>query len=206
MTSLHPAELVALLTYASAMSFTPGPNTTLATALAAGGGLRSALPFVAAVPVGWALLLAICSTGLGVVATAPGVREALVVLAAAYMLVLAWALARRRALFDARPRPLAVGFGQGVALQFANGKAWINAATIAATWVTIDGEALARFVAVLPVMAAFGFASNFTYALVGASLRRWLAHGRRVRVFNGVLALGLAATAVWMVVQTVASG
>ena len=59
------SELWTLLVLATAMSFTPGPNTTLSTALAANFGLRRALPFVCAVPVGWGLLLALCSLGLG---------------------------------------------------------------------------------------------------------------------------------------------
>ena len=54
-------ELSALLVLASAMSFTPGPNTTLSTALAANRGLRHALPFVFAVPLGWCALLLVCA-------------------------------------------------------------------------------------------------------------------------------------------------
>ena len=46
-------EFTALLALATAMSFTPGPNTTLSTALAANRGLRGAMHFVCAVPVGW---------------------------------------------------------------------------------------------------------------------------------------------------------
>ena len=47
-------ELTALLPLATAMSFSPGPNTTLSTALAANRGLPTALHFVLTVPVGWA--------------------------------------------------------------------------------------------------------------------------------------------------------
>ncbi len=58
-------EFSALLVLATAMSFTPGPNTTLSTALAANFGLRRALRFVCAVPAGWGVLLTLCSVGLG---------------------------------------------------------------------------------------------------------------------------------------------
>mgnify|MGYP006977463854 FL=1 len=47
------SEFTALLLLATAVSFTPGPNTTLSTAIAANRGLRGALRFVCAVPVGW---------------------------------------------------------------------------------------------------------------------------------------------------------
>ena len=59
------AELSALLVLATVSSFTPGPNTTLSTAMAANHGLRHALRFVCAVPVGWGLLFTLCATGLG---------------------------------------------------------------------------------------------------------------------------------------------
>ena len=58
-------EFTALLVLATAMSFSPGPNTTLSTALAANGGLPRAMRFVLAVPLGWTLLLALCAAGLG---------------------------------------------------------------------------------------------------------------------------------------------
>ena len=60
---MNAAELSALLILATASSFTPGPNTTLSTALAANRGLRGALHFVLAVPVGWGLQVVIVLTG-----------------------------------------------------------------------------------------------------------------------------------------------
>src|SRR5687767_4784140 len=58
-------EFTALLVMAAAMSFSPGPNTTLSATLAANGGLPRAMRFVLAVPVGWTLLLALCAAGVG---------------------------------------------------------------------------------------------------------------------------------------------
>ena len=54
---MSAAELTALLLFCTAMSFSPGPNTTLSTALAANFGLRRALRFCLAVPTGWILLM-----------------------------------------------------------------------------------------------------------------------------------------------------
>ena len=62
---MNNTELSALLVLAAAMSFSPGPNTALSTALAANHGLARALPFVCGVPLGWGLLLALCALGLG---------------------------------------------------------------------------------------------------------------------------------------------
>jgi threonine/homoserine/homoserine lactone efflux protein len=198
---MPPAELAALLAYATAMAFTPGPNTTLSTAMAANHGLRHAMRFVFAVPFGWCLLLVACAAGLGtLVTTLPTLAAAIRVAGAAYMLWLAWRLAQR-----IRPGgpgaargTLDVGFLRGVALQFVNAKAWLNALTIAATWIAVEGQVGTRLAWVLPIAALYGFASNFTYAAVGAALRRWLAHGERLLWFNRTMAAVLAATALWM--------
>ena len=195
---MSSAELAALLTFATAMAFTPGPNTTLSAALGAQGGLPRALPFVVAVPVGWGLLLAACVLGLGTaLEAAPAARGAVKWLGLAYMVWLAWRLARSGQLSQV-DAGLRVGFFQGIALQFVNIKAWMNALVISAGWVTVGEDWPARTAVVLPLMMAYGLASNLTYAWIGAALRGWLSQGRRLVVFNRVLALVLLATALWM--------
>ena len=195
-------ELLALLLFATAMSFTPGPNTTLAAALAANHGLRHAMRFVVAVPFGWGLLLLACAAGLGGVMTAAPVLRGVIKWAGlAYMLWLAWKLAHSGQLAAGAASAgggFDVGFAKGVALQFINIKAWMNALLISAGWITVAEPMLPRLLLVLPLMMAYGFASNFTYALVGSALRHWLAQGRRLLMFNRVLAAVLVATAMWM--------
>jgi threonine/homoserine/homoserine lactone efflux protein len=197
-------EFTALLMLATAMSFTPGPNTTLSTALAANFGLRRALPFCAAVPVGWTLLMLLCGAGIGaLVVAAPGLRLGLKALGVAYLLWLAWKLAGARTLGGATA-PLQVGFGQGVLLQFLNIKAWMLALTMSAGWVAVRGadpaQAARRLAVVVGVMTVYAFVSNFAYALAGAGLRHWLSQGARLLWFNRVLAALLAGTAAWMAV------
>jgi threonine/homoserine/homoserine lactone efflux protein len=198
---LTTAELSSLLVFATAMSFTPGPNTTLSAALAANLGLRRALRFVLAVPIGWGLLLLACSLGLGAVLQAqPALRGAIKWAGLLYMLWLAWRLSQVGQLASADNQRLQVGFAQGVALQFVNIKAWMNALLVSAGWVAAGGASglWPRLALVLPLMMLFGLASNLTYALVGSALRGWLAQGQRLLVFNRCLAAVLVATALWM--------
>ena len=68
--AMTATELTALLALTTAASFTPGPNTTLSTALAANHGLKRAMTFVCAVPVGWALLFSLCAGGVGALVVA----------------------------------------------------------------------------------------------------------------------------------------
>ena len=201
---MSATELTALLLFCTAMSFSPGPNTTLSTALAANLGLRRALRFCFAVPTGWTLLMLACGLGLGaLVLGVPALRWGVKLLGVAYMLWLAWKLAGAAKLSDVDASRLNVTFAQGVGLQFLNIKAWMLALTLSAGWVVnAAGQPAAnpgeRLVIICAVMMVFAFTSNFVYALVGSLLRQWLAQGSRLLWFNRALALVLVATAVWM--------
>ncbi|HUP07096.1 MAG TPA: LysE family translocator [Caldimonas sp.] len=197
-------EFAALLAFATAMSFTPGPNTLLSTALAANFGLRRAWRFIVAVPAGWTLMMLVSALGLGALLTAlPWLHATVQGLGVAYLAWLAWKLARTRALPTGADERAAVGFWQGVALQFVNVKAWMLALALAAGWVATSGGRSTtnpgeRLAIVCGVMVAFALSSNLLYALAGSLLRRSLAHGSRLLWFNRSMALLLVATAAWM--------
>ena len=196
---MPPVEFTALLALATAMSFSPGPNTTLSTALAANRGLRHAMRFVCAVPVGWSALLLLCAGGLGAAVVAvPALRWGIKAVGIAYLVWLAWKLSQSARLGEADAARMDVGFWQGAALQFVNIKAWLLALTIVAGWIAGRGDALQRLAIVLPVMLLFAFFSNLAYAATGALLRQWLAQGRRLLWFNRAMAGVLVATAAWM--------
>jgi threonine/homoserine/homoserine lactone efflux protein len=197
-------ELAALLTFATLMSFTPGPNTTMSTALAANHGLRRTLHFIVAVPTGWTLMMIACGLGLGALVLAvPALNLVVRTIGIGYLLWLAWRLSGARTLGEADGSRLNVTFWQGVGMQFVNIKAWMLALALAAGWVTSAAghpasNPLQRLAIVCGVMALFALASNLTYALVGSLLRRWLGAGTRLLWFNRAMALLLVATAVWM--------
>lgn len=198
-------EFLALLLFCTAMSFSPGPNTTLSTALAANHGLRHALRFCLAVPAGWTLLLLATGLGLGALVTSiPALNWAIKLVGAAYMFWLAYKLGGTRQLAQVDGSRLDVTFSQGVGLQFLNIKAWMLALTLTAGWVVNAGGQPAanpgeRLAIISAVMLLFAFASNFLYALVGSLLRQWLSQGARLIWFNRALAVVLVATAAWMV-------
>ena len=198
-------EFTAFLVLATAMSFSPGPNTALSTALAANHGLRRAMPFVCAVPAGWGVLLTLCALGMGTLVQAvPLLGLVVKVLGVGYLLWLAFKLAQRRTAGPAGNGQANVTFWQGAALQFVNIKAWMLALAIVSGWIAGRPDPGLRFAVVLPVMLFYAFTSNLAYALVGSLLRDWLAgpagSGRRLLVFNRLMALVLVATALWMLV------
>jgi threonine/homoserine/homoserine lactone efflux protein len=196
---LSSEELTALLILSTASSFTPGPNTTLSTALAANQGLRSAMRFILAVPVGWGLLLSLCMAGLGhLVLAIPALRWVIIISGTLYLLWMAYRLWGTRELSNANEARLTITFFQGVGVQFLNIKAWMLALSIVAGWVAGKEDALARSLVLLPIMMGFGLVSNLTYAVMGSLLRQWLAQGIRLLVFNRCMAAALVFTAIWM--------
>lgn len=196
---LSSEELTALLILSTAASFTPGPNTTLSTALAANQGLRSALRFILAVPVGWGLLLGLCMAGLGhLVLAIPALRWVITISGTLYLFWMASRLWGTRELSNANEDRLTITFFQGVGVQFLNIKAWMLALSIVAGWVAGKEDALARSLVLLPIMMGFGLVSNLTYAVMGSLLRQWLAQGIRLLVFNRCMAAALIFTAIWM--------
>lgn len=202
---MNTSELTTLLLFCTAMSFSPGPNTTLSTALASNHGLRRAMRFCVAVPTGWTLLMLASGLGLGaLVLGVPALRWGVKGLGVAYMLWLAWRLAQASSLGQVDERRLDVSFLQGIGLQFVNIKAWMLALTLTAGWVVNAGGQPAanpgqRLAIICVVLMAFAFSSNLTYAVAGSLLRTWLAQGRRLLWFNRGLAAVLVATAAWMV-------
>ena len=196
---MNTAEFTALLLLTTAASFTPGPNTTLSTALAANFGLKRSLRFVLAVPVGWGVLFTLCAAGVGsLVVAVPILRHGIQVLGVGYLLWLAFKLAQSSQLAQADAARLNVTFPQGVMMQFLNIKAWMLALTVVAGWVAGWPDALTRFAITLPLMMVFGLLSNLAYALAGSLLREWLALDDRLLWFNRGMAAILVATAAWM--------
>jgi threonine/homoserine/homoserine lactone efflux protein len=199
MSVLSPEELTALLVLSTAASFTPGPNTALSTAIAANQGLRSAMKFIVSVPIGWGLLLTLCMVGVGqLVLAVPALRWLIILGGTSYLLWLAFKLWGTQQMAQADTQRLQITFFQGVAVQFLNIKAWMLALSVVAGWVVGKDNTLERCLFLLPIMMSFGLCSNLAYALIGSLLRDWLAHGRRLLIFNRSMALALVLTAIWM--------
>src|SRR4051812_1471937 len=111
------------------MSAAPGPNNALVAATAANFGLRRSLPQVLGVSLGFPVMLVLVALGAAeLLRGAPGVMAALRWLGAAWMLWLAWGIARATpAAAGAAPgRPMTLL--QAALFQWVNPKAWIIAA------------------------------------------------------------------------------
>lgn len=193
-------QLLALIVFALVASFTPGPNNTIATVTAANFGFRATLPHVAGVPIGFSSMLIAGAGGVAALVLAyPAVTDVLKGLGIAYLLWLAWQLARASTLpaNAGGPFSLPLGFAQSALFQYFNPKAWMFALATTTAYVAGD-QPLLRAATVVVVCAVCAMLSLLTWGWLGAALRDWLKRGRRLRYFNRTMALSLAATALWM--------
>lgn len=169
-----------------AATITPGPNNIMMMASGANFGLRRSLPQLLGVTLGVLAVVLLAGFGLAaLLAAAPALGPVLSALSLAYLLWLAWRIVRAAAPGEGSvTRPL--GMGQAAAFQLANPKIWATGFS-AATLFAADGAVLSLGL-VAALFTLFGFLSNALWAALGVALRRWLAEGARLRIFNLAMA------------------
>ncbi|WP_312796503.1 LysE family translocator [Tianweitania sp.] len=187
--------LVALFIYAFVSSITPGPNNFMLLASGVNFGFMRTIPHMLGIGVGFVSLLLGVGFGLGAVLSAfPALHLALKIAGGAYLLYLAWKIAMSRTLGSARDdRAKPMSFLQAAAFQWVNPKAWVMAVTAMAIYT----NPAAPFVSVVLISMIFGLVnlpSVSCWAGFGVALRGFLSDPQRLKWFNIVMGLMLAAT------------
>ena len=187
--------LAALLVYAFVTSITPGPNNLMLLTSGVNFGFRRSIPHMFGIGIGFVVLLLAVGFGLGAVLTAfPSMHTGLKIAGGVYLLYLSWKIAMARSMDskgEQNARPLT--FLDAAAFQWVNPKAWVMAITAMAVY-TVPAQ---PFLSVLLVARAFGIVnlpSVSVWAGFGTALRGFLADPVRLKWFNIVMGLLLAAT------------
>jgi threonine/homoserine/homoserine lactone efflux protein len=184
-----------LVLFAAAVTLTPGPNVVLVTASAANFGFRRTIPQMLGITFGFGTMVLATGLGLaGVVHAEPRLHALLKYAGGAYLLYLAWRVARADAASaSARARP--ISFIEATLFTWMNPKAWVSALGAAAAFTTVGGNLLLESVLIAGVLAAFCLLSAAVWAGFGTLIGRYLATPRVRRIFNwsmaGLLALSL---------------
>lgn len=186
--------LPALLLFAVVSSGTPGPNNLMLMTSGVNFGVRRTLPHFWGVDLGFAVMTLLVGLGLSeVFARVPALLVALKWIGAAYLLWLAWKIARSGPLKNGVVRARPLTFLQAAAFQWVNPKAWIMAVTACATYTDPNRYTLG----VLVITAVFGLVTLPAIAAwvgFGAALQSWLSHPRNLAIFNYTMAALLIAS------------
>lgn len=189
----------ALVSYAVAASFTPGPNNLMALDGARRWGFRRMTAFVAGVSAGcFGVTLLACLLNLALYQWIPGVRIVMGVLGTAYMLGLAWKIYKSTGSAAEKEMALAYSLRAGFWLQFVNPKLLLYAITAVSTFVMPYHPSLLQLLGVSMLLGVVALFSSGSWAAFGALFQPFLK--RHERAFNTIMALLLAysAAAVWI--------
>ncbi|PZR83019.1 MAG: lysine transporter LysE [Stutzerimonas stutzeri] len=191
---MTPQLLLAFIGYAFVTSITPGPNNTLLLASGANHGFRASLPLLLGINFGFSGLVLAVGLGLGGLFSAiPVLHDILRYAGSAYLLYLAWKIARSAPLEPGAKAAAPLSFPAAAAFQWVNPKAWIMAVGAVAAYTPTEGYFLNLAIVVIAYALANG-PCIAVWAIGGTMLRGLLSDPARQRVFNVVMGLLLAAS------------
>ena len=176
--------------------FSPGPNVVMLTASGARFGFRATLPHLLGVPIGTGLLGAISGLGLGtILLTAPTLKFTFQIIAALWILWLAFrtAQAGRAAKSEDRGRPFR--FHEAILFQAVNPKVWAIALAASAGFgmgLSTPLEAFRLFI----VFSTINLAVCLFWTSIGHMLSSTLNDPKVWRIFMTTMAALMAATVV----------
>ncbi|MGH8354133.1 MAG: LysE family translocator [Pseudomonas sp.] len=186
--------LVAFVAFAFVTSVTPGPNNMMLLASGVNFGLRRSLPHMLGISLGFMVLVMAVGLGLGqLFERLPLLYTALRYLGAAYLLYLAWKIARSGAPDTAAERGKPFSFLQAAAFQWVNPKAWVMAIGAITTY-TPQENFIVNVLLIAALFALINCPSVGLWTVAGSLLRRWLGNPRILRCFNLGMALLLVAS------------
>jgi threonine/homoserine/homoserine lactone efflux protein len=191
---------LALVVFASAMAFTPGPNNIMVTASGVNFGFARTIPHILGITFGFVVLLVGCAAGLGaLVAAWPPLQTALKVIGSLYLVWLAWKIATAApASADDKHVAQPISFLQAALFQWVNPKAVVIALSAIAIYVR-PMHWFTDLVLLLTVFAVATILAVATWTGFGVALRQVLSDPKHARVFNIAMALLLVASIVPMV-------
>jgi threonine/homoserine/homoserine lactone efflux protein len=186
-----------LVLFAASMCLTPGPNVVMVTASAANFGFRRAIPHMLGITLGFGFMVLAVGFGLaGLFHAEPRLHLLLKYAGGAYLLYLAWRIARADAASGDKRRTRPIGFVQAVLFQWVNPKGWVTAIGALAAYATVGGDVLRETALIAAVLAAACLLSVVIWAAFGAAISRLLGTRRARKAFNWSMAGLLVASLV----------
>ena len=185
--------LIALSAFAFVSSITPGPNNLMLMASGANFGFRRTVPHMLGIAIGFTVMVLLVGAGLSRVFTAyPAAHLALKMASVAYLLFLAWKIARAAPPVPGAEAGRPFTFLQAALFQWVNPKAWAMALT--AVSVYTPAEQIGAVALTALIFGAINLPSVSSWALLGQKMRHVLTSPARLRLFNAVMALLLVAS------------
>src|SRR5215472_12300350 len=192
---------LAFCLFAIVAAMTPGPSNLILTSTGANVGVRRGLPCLWGVAMGLGLMMGLVAFGLGsLVLERPMIIQSLKWCGMGFLLWLSWKIATAGR-SDATTDKAFVGFWGAAAFQWVNPKSWLVSASAVGTSLHADaGSAVVQALSFGLLFVLVALPSCFVWLAFGATVQRWLATERAVRLFNvamGALLAGSVLLFIW---------
>ena len=186
-------QIAAFLAFALVAAITPGPSNTMIAAAGARSGFAPGIPCALGAGAGMGLLLFATSMGLGQIFLAhPLIGAAMQWLGAAFLLWLAWRIARSAGPSEQQQKPV-TGFLGATLFQWLNPKGWLVAVSAAGVYLTPGSASPARDALILGgLFFLVAFPSGLVWLGFASMLRKLLRDPAKARIFNIAMGLALA--------------
>lgn len=189
--------LVSMAAFALASSITPGPVNIVALSAGAQFGWRASMRHVTGATLGFTLLLVLIGLGLNeLLLFVPSLTRGIQLAGVAFLLYMAWKLAVDDGGLNTRQPGKHPTMTVGAVMQWLNPKAWLACVAGMGAFVA-NGEAhlVWQFAAVYFVIC---YGSIACWAFAGTFLRHYLDNPKGMRLFNRLMALLLALSAIYL--------
>ena len=191
--------LIALTGFALVMSGTPGPNNMMVLTSGVNFGFRRSVPHMLGIAIGFGVMNGLVGLGLGQIFERwPVIYTVMKIVGAAYLLWLAWGIARSGPVEGAAERGSPMTFLQAAAFQWVNPKAWVIAVSANSTY-SLPGNYLLSIVLISVVMTVVTLPCTAVWTAFGSAMRHFLRDPRIVRWVNLTMAVLLVAS-LWPIV------
>lgn len=180
--------LLAFTIFAFVSAITPGPNNVMVLASGVNFGFVRTVPHILGIALGMVVMVAAVGLGLGGLFRAfPALAEVLRYVGAAFLLYLAWRIARSGGPATGRSGERPLSFVGAAAFQWVNPKAWVMVFGAVTAYAPRDGY-MRNVLVVAVVFGLVVIPSVSMWAAFGMAMRRFLASPWRMRVFNVAMA------------------
>lgn len=193
--------LLPIVLFTFSTSITPGPNNLMIMSSGLNYGVERSLPHLLGICLGFPAMIVAIGLGLGTLfAQFPLLHEIIRWAGIAYLLYLAWVIARTREVGSATTdRPFT--FIQAVAFQWVNPKGWIMAVGALAAFTSPGGEMWFDVARIALTFVAIGGPCIIIWLMFGVGLKRVLNDPVHLRRFNISMGILLAASVVPMMLD-----
>ncbi|KZN67637.1 LysE family translocator [Pseudoalteromonas luteoviolacea] len=185
--------MLAVILFAISTSITPGPNNIMVMTSALNFGVKKTLPLLVGICAGFSVMLLVIGFGFGQVFTAfPSLHLIIKCIGIAYLLYLAWAIAKSASAPINTDEAKPLTFMNGALFQWVNAKAWVVATGAIAAFTSIGDGYYTQNVIIALVFFIAAFPCVGTWLLCGSALKRVLTKDKYRTLFNYVMAMLLA--------------